>query len=110
MLAAQVVIDSDYLVEWDNSARAWLRREDEAKVKEQTWLMFIPNNMSIAVNAKISTYSSVLLALTTTLTTREELLCGRPQQVQDGGALLAISCWHFYPELNVVNFYVIPGV
>lgn len=36
ILAAQVVIDREQLAEWDNSARAWLRRADEAKVKEQT--------------------------------------------------------------------------
>lgn len=101
MLAAQVVIERNQLAEWDNSARAWLRRADEAKNKEQTRLMLILNNLSIAVNAKINTYASVISAWTTALNMMEELLSGKPQGIQDGSLLLALSCWHLYPDLIV---------
>ncbi|KAH8748742.1 hypothetical protein BGZ57DRAFT_776386 [Hyaloscypha finlandica] len=103
MLAAQVVIERNQLAEWDNSARAWLRRADEAKNKEQTRLMLILNNLSIAVNAKINTYASVISAWTTALNMMEELLSGKPQGIQDGSLLLALSCWHLYPDLIVLG-------
>lgn len=101
VLASQVVIERHHLAEWDNSARAWLRRADEAKNKEQTQLMLILNNLSMAVNAKISTYASVISAWTTALVMMEELLSGKPQGIQDGSLLLALSCWHLYPDLIV---------
>ena len=103
LLAAQVVLDREQLAEWDNSARAWLRRADEGKKKEQTQLMLILNNLSIPVNSKFDTYSSVMFALKTALLAMEELLEGRPQSVQDGSLLLALSCWHIYPDL-IVSF------
>jgi hypothetical protein len=101
LLAAQVVLDREQLAEWDNSARAWLRRADEGKRQEQTQLMLILNNLDIPVNSKLDTYSSVIFAMKTALLAMEELLEGRPQGVQDGSLLLALSCWHIYPDLIV---------
>jgi hypothetical protein len=63
--------------------------------------MLILNNLSIAVNAKINTYASVISAWTTALNMMEELLSGKPQGIQDGSLLLALSCWHLYPDLIV---------
>lgn len=100
-LAAQVVLDREQLAEWDNSARAWPRRADEGKKKEQTQLMLILNNIRSQVNSKLDTYLSVMFALKTALLAMEELLEGRPQAVQAGSLLLALSCWHIYPDLIV---------
>jgi hypothetical protein len=103
LLAAQVVLDREQIAEWDNSARAWLRRADEGKKKEQTQLMLILNNLSITVNSKVQTYLSVISAWKSALLAMEELLQGRPQSIQDGSLLLALSCWHIYPDL-IVSF------
>ena len=108
LLAAQVVVERNQLAEWDNSARAWLRQADQAKRKEQTQLMLILNNLSIPVNGKIGTYESVVHALKSALTAMEGLLLGRPQSVQDGSLLLALSCWHIYPDLLVSSFDLHP--
>jgi len=46
-------------------------------------------------------YSSVINAWKTALETMENLVDGRPQAVNNGSALLALSTWHLYPDIIV---------
>ena len=101
VLAGQVILTRDQLAEWDNSARAWLRNADKAKNLQQTQVILILNNLSLAVSSKPSTYESVVSAWVTALRGMEHLLSGVSQNAQEGGLLLALTCWHLYPNIIV---------
>jgi hypothetical protein len=101
LLASQIQISRDQLAEWDNSARAWLQRADQAKKTEQIQTRLILDNLNVCVNAKPTTYASVMGAWKSALLGMERLLNGIPQNISDGGLLLALLSWHLYPDLIV---------
>ncbi|KAH8799715.1 hypothetical protein F5884DRAFT_686581 [Xylogone sp. PMI_703] len=103
LMASQQTISRKELASWDASARAWLRRADEAMNSQQIRLMLIIKNVSITVNNIGDTYESVLQAWRISLTTMEKIMKGMPQLVQNGAVLLALSAWHLYPDLNVLK-------
>lgn len=91
------------LAEWDAGARAWLRIADEAQTRRQKQLMLIIKNIHLPVNTDGSTYERVLDAWTSALEAMERLICGQPQRVGKGAALIGIASWHLYPDLFVLG-------
>ncbi|KAI9804044.1 MAG: hypothetical protein M1833_000325 [Piccolia ochrophora] len=86
LLAAQDITRPD-LAKWDASARAWLQCADEAKKLEQTQLRLIVKNAGLQVNSSSSTYSNVVGAWTTAMTTMEALISGMPQRISKGAVI-----------------------
>ncbi|QIW98117.1 hypothetical protein AMS68_003635 [Peltaster fructicola] len=101
--AAQVDVSRADLSTWDASARAWLRTADGVMNKEQQQLMLIVANTSIPVSNDMSVYTSVLPAWNSALQAMEHIMNGRPQAVNIGPPLLALSAWHLYPDLLVLG-------
>jgi hypothetical protein len=99
--AAQQEITRTRLAEWDASARAWLRTADKIKEKQQTQLRLVLDNIHLPVNSKQLVFSSVIEAWKSALQTMESLICGMPQAVNDGAALVGLSAWHLYPDIAV---------
>ncbi|KAL3474145.1 hypothetical protein BJX99DRAFT_248478 [Aspergillus californicus] len=104
-LAAVHEIDTSTLEGWDASARAWLQ--------------LIVNNLSVAVKAqgtseeeqpinytrtrKENLHDNVILNLCRALSTLDKSVMGNPQKISDGGVLLAMTSWHLYPDLIVLD-------
>jgi hypothetical protein len=103
-LATLPKIDHAALADWDNSARAWIRRADEVKRKQQTQVKLVLSNLDIPVGISEKTLKSVLDSWRTALLGMEALLNQQSQIVRDGSLALALSCWHLYPNLDI------PGV
>jgi hypothetical protein len=101
LFASQCVLAREQLSEWDNSARAWLRRADEVKKKQQVQLTLICSNLDIPVSIKADTFENVIEGWKSALIGMENLLAGQSQRVQDGGILLALASWHLYPNMIV---------
>ena len=91
------------LAKWDASARAWLLSADQAKVKEQTQLMLVLKNCRLPFSGGESTYSKVIQSWQQALSSMEDLLCGKPQEISDRSIPLAFSAWHLYPNLIVLG-------
>ncbi|KAH6262491.1 hypothetical protein HBI40_124070 [Parastagonospora nodorum] len=99
--AAQNPISKQQLADWDSSARAWLRTADEVKRNESRQLHTLLKDLNLAVNEQTKVYPSVIEAWKNALNMMEDLVCGRPQAVQDGSVILGLSAWHLYPPLVV---------
>ena len=93
----------DDLARWDASARAWLLSADQAKIKEQTQLKLIINNCQLPFKGGESTYSKVIQSWRQALSSLEDLLCGKPQEISTRSVVLAFSAWHLYPNLIVLG-------
>ena len=91
------------LARWDASARAWLLSADQAKVKEQTQLMLILKNCQLPFSSGETTYSKVIQSWQQALSSLEDLLCGKPQEISNRSIPLAFSAWHLYPDLIVLG-------
>ncbi|KAJ0413282.1 hypothetical protein BJY00DRAFT_64185 [Aspergillus carlsbadensis] len=118
-LAAVHDIGRETLEGWDASARAWLQVADGAKKKQQVQLQLIVNNLSVAVKSqgtseddqplnaagplKENLHENVIRNLYRALKTLDNLVSGNPQRISDGGVLLAMTAWHLYPDLIVLN-------
>ena len=100
-------ISRNDLARWDASARAWLLSADQAKIKEQTQLMLILKNCQLPFSGGESTYSKVIHTWQQALSSIEDLLCGKPQEISKRSILLAFSAWHLYPNLIVLGTEVI---
>ncbi|KAH0844695.1 hypothetical protein AYO21_01983 [Fonsecaea monophora] len=100
ILASQVSLTREQLAEWDNSARAWLRFADRANDVQQTKLKLVIDEIQRPIDTKSSLYESVIDAWTVALRGMEELLKGASQGVSHSGLILALSCWHLYPDLS----------
>lgn len=101
------VVDEDIsrtdLLDWDASARAWLRVADKVMAKQQTQVRLIVDNLSISVNAKPNTYESVMEAWYLAMIQMEKLLLGVPLQVHSGEILLGLVSWHLYPDMEYLS-------
>lgn len=101
------VVDEDIsrtdLLDWDASARAWLRVADKMMAKQQTQVRLIVDNLSISVNAKPNTYESVMEAWSSAMIQMEKLLLGVPLQVHSGDILLGLVSWHLYPDMEYLS-------
>ena len=91
------------LAKWDASARAWLLSADQAKIKEQTQLMLVLKNCQLPFSGGESTYFKVIHSWQQALSSMEDLLCGKPQEISTRSIPLAFSAWHLYPNLIVLG-------
>ena len=94
-------ISREDLAKWDASARAWLLSADQAKVKEHTQLMLVLKNCKLPFSGGVSTYTKVIQSWQQSLSSLEDLLCGKPQEISSRSIPLAFSAWHLYPNLIV---------
>ncbi|KAL8803764.1 MAG: hypothetical protein Q9182_002974 [Xanthomendoza sp. 2 TL-2023] len=101
--AAKQDLPRAQIAKWDDSARAWLRVADGVKRKQQTQLMLILDNVQAPVSEKTNTYESIIEAWSNSLTQMEALVQGISQQARSGDILLALSSWHLFPDLTVVE-------
>ena len=99
--AGQQDISRSQLAEWDSSARAWLRTANKVKHRQQTQLRLVLENIHLPVNAETVVFSSVINAWRSALVTMENLASGMPQAISGGAAVLGLSAWHLYPDMNV---------
>ncbi len=99
LLASQASITRQQLSDWDSSARSWLRIADQAKEKQQKQLQLIIQKFGLDVSNKKDTYSSVIDAWTSALSTVDKLVRGVAQNVQNGAVLLGLAAWHIYPDM-----------
>ena len=105
VVAAKTSLSRQQLAEWDASARAWLHAADRVKAYEQKQLMLILDNIHQRVNSAQGTFESVIKAWQDSLTVFEALVMGVSQKAKSGEILLALSAWHLYPDLMVVEPY-----
>ena len=101
--AAKHPLSRDHLAEWDNGARSWLRTANRVKEREQKQVMLIVDNIELQIRSDQGTYESVLSAWQEALTFFEAIVSGISQRAGGGQSLLALSAWHLYPELMVVD-------
>jgi hypothetical protein len=101
--AASQPIARSELQQWDASARAWLRTADSAMQRNHIQLKLIRQNVSLPVSTGGELYVNVIRSWTQAMLGLERLLHGQPQSVTDGGIILAISAWHLYPNLLVLD-------
>ena len=81
--------------------RAWLQTADRAKCVQQTQLRLISDNISLPVSTEFNVFESVMRCWTTAMVTMNDLVDGKPQRVQSGGLLLALSAWQLCPDISV---------
>ena len=96
-------ISREDLAKWDTSARAWLLSADQAKVKEKTQLMLVLKNRQLPFPGGASTYTKVIQSWQQSMSSLEDLLCGKPQEISSRSIPLAFSAWHLYPNLIVLG-------
>ena len=96
-------ISREDLAKWDTSARAWLLSADQAKIKEQTQLMLVLKNCQLPFPGGASTYAKVIQSWQQSMSSLEDLLCGKPQEISSRSIPLAFSAWHLYPNLIVLG-------
>ncbi|KAI4258667.1 MAG: hypothetical protein L6R42_004959 [Xanthoria sp. 1 TBL-2021] len=102
-VAAQQEISRADLAMWDASARAWLLSADEIKKFNLTQLRLIIKDSGLLVSSFGATYDSVIDVWITAMNTLQDLILGRPQRISKGALLIGLSCWHIFPDLNVVG-------
>lgn len=103
--AARNSLTRQQLAEWDAGARAWMHAADRVKFHEQKQLMLILDNVRQHVNSTQDAFESVMKAWHDSLTAFEALLGGMSQKARSGEIFLALSAWHLYPDLMVVEPY-----
>ncbi|KAK0513938.1 hypothetical protein JMJ35_003660 [Cladonia borealis] len=101
--AAKNALTRPQLAEWDASARAWLHAADRVKAREEKQLMLILDNIRQYIDSARGTFSSVMEAWQKSLTVFEALLNGVSQKEKRGETFLALSAWHLYPDLMVLQ-------
>ncbi len=104
--ATQADISRSQLAEWDASVRAWLRTADRVNDKNQAQLMQLVDKLNITIDLNMAVYKSVMAVWTSALRSLERIVSGMPQAVDtasSGPPLLALSSWHIYPNLLVIN-------
>lgn len=102
-VAAQQEISRSDLAAWDASARAWLLSADEVQNFNLTQLRLIIKDSGLFVSSIGATYKSVIDVWTTAMKTLQDLILGKPQRISKGALLVGLSCWHIYPDLNIVG-------
>ena len=102
-VAAQQEISRADLASWDASARAWLLSADETQKFRLTQLRLIIKDSGLLVSSFGNTHDSVIDVWTTAMKTLQDLILGRPQRISKGALLIGLSCWHIFPDLNVVD-------
>ncbi|KAJ2900521.1 hypothetical protein MKZ38_002426 [Zalerion maritima] len=100
---AQMDIGRQELAAWDASCRAWLRRANESKKWAHHQFSLIVNNLSLPVCSGGTTYEQVTNTWIRSMETVEKLLKGQPHEAYDRLLLDAISSWHLYPDLLVLQ-------
>ncbi|KAI1367472.1 hypothetical protein F5Y08DRAFT_336708 [Xylaria arbuscula] len=88
LAAAQQELTRRDLAEWDSNARSWLAIADQVKATEHKRL-------------------DVIRAWSTAMNTMEKLIKGMPQRIHNGAALIAISAWHIYPDVDLFGSHTL---
>ncbi|KAI1363674.1 hypothetical protein F5Y08DRAFT_340380 [Xylaria arbuscula] len=88
---------------WDNSARAWVRTANAAKLKQRQRAMLRSELTGAFVNQLVDPYDSVMQAWGDAMQAMDTLVQGTPQRVDNGTILLGIAAWHLYPNMNVLS-------
>jgi hypothetical protein len=101
VVAMQANLTREQFADWDAGARAWLKTADAVKLKHQTQQRLIFNNFSVSVNEQTTTYENVMETWITAMSVVDKLLSGVPQGVHDGAALVGLTSWHLYPEMQI---------
>lgn len=101
LAAARETFGRAELAEWDASARSWLRRADLFMAFNHTQFRLVVDNLAIPYASTGSTFEKVTMAWIRSMDVVEKLLGNLPQQACDRSVLLAVSCWHLYPDLLV---------
>lgn len=65
--------------------------------------MLILRNLGLSISPDTSVYQSVMNAWRASLTFMENLISGMPQAVESPAVLLAMSAWHLYPDMAVLQ-------
>ncbi|KAI1816613.1 hypothetical protein GGS20DRAFT_199952 [Poronia punctata] len=99
--AADQKISRKELAEWDSSARAWLQVADRVKAAEHQRMESVLLSLSLPVDNSDDVFTSVLRAWSTAMTALDNLIKGMPQRVHNSAALIAISAWHIYPDIDL---------
>ena len=101
MVAMQANLTETQFADLDAGARAWLKTADTAKLKQQTQQRLILNNLSTSVNENTVPYESIMEAWIRAMETVDKLVAGIPQGVGDGAALVGLTAWHLYPDMEI---------
>ena len=104
--ATQTDISRTQLAEWDASVRAWLRTADRINDKNQAQLMQLIDKLNITIDLDMAVYTSVMAVWKSALRSMEQIVSGMPQGMDtssSGPTLLALSAWHIYPNLLVID-------
>jgi hypothetical protein len=102
----QQTVTKEQLLDWDASARAWLRAADGAQLteKRQRKLMKVVKKVNLPIGSRQQVYRGVTEAWKTALETVDKIIGGIPYSViRDGAVLAALSAWHLYPDIVVLG-------
>ncbi|KAM0427821.1 hypothetical protein ACHAPT_007278 [Fusarium lateritium] len=99
--AAQEDISDTQLLDWAFATFSWINMANNIMAREKEQLGLILENRALVAEMKPSPHRSLIGAWLSALTAMENLVSGRPQEVQDGFILNAISAWHLYPDVYV---------
>ncbi|KAI1327271.1 hypothetical protein F5Y16DRAFT_421091 [Xylariaceae sp. FL0255] len=107
LAAAQQELTRRELAEWDSSARSWLAIADQVKATEHRRLESVLLKLSLPVDNSSDVFKSVIRAWSTAMNTMEKLIKGMPQRIHNSAALIAISAWHVYPDVELFGSHTI---
>lgn len=99
--AARQEISRTELADWDASTRAWLRCGRRTEKERHKRLQRVLSDLDISVDGSTEPYTSVVRAFNGAMQVMDNIMRGRPQSVQNGSILLALSAWHLFPDLLV---------
>ncbi|KAH7308764.1 hypothetical protein BKA65DRAFT_576291 [Rhexocercosporidium sp. MPI-PUGE-AT-0058] len=102
ILADFLEITHSELSLWDAGARSWIQTADTAKLREHKRFMLIIQNIILPVNRETESCQRILGTFRHALEITNNLLLGIPQQ-DNGGALVAMSAWHLYPDMLLLG-------
>ena len=83
--------------------RAWIRAADKGRRLQQKQLELIIRNISLPIEPGRDLYGSVFAVWTQAMIAMEGLIEGKPYKIQNGTLILALSSWHIYPDLVVLE-------
>jgi len=104
-VATRLEISREQITVWDASARSWLKvAADAPAVRDrQHTIRSALKTVNASVNPRVDVFTSVTEAWKTALETMEKVICGASYSVQDGAVIIALLCWHLYPDFVILG-------